>query len=389
MADIPASSWSQTDGSNTTAAPDGAPEGMPPSGVNDVMRMMMGAIKRWFAWTIPATTGGTTTAYTLSYSVAPAALVDGMTHVVLFNATNGAAPTLNINSLGAKPLYKYSGGTWGAVASGDITANTVCVVSYNSGEGSYRILASASTIGALLAANNLSDVASASTARTNLGIVNQSTTGPTYQVFTSGSAATYTTPANCKWIKVRMVGGGGGGGGVGLTTAPNGSTGGNTSFNSVVANGGAGGTGIYNSQADGGAGGTAGSGTATLRVSGQKGGPTIASTSLGVSGNGGSAPFFGGGAPGVTTLVGATTGGAGVTNTGGGGAGGGGTSGSSNGAGGGGSGEYVELVINGPSATYTYTVGAGGAGGIGTGTAAATGGAGAAGQIVVEEHYNY
>lgn len=144
-ADIPASTWSQTDGSNTTAAPDGAPEGMAPSGVNDVIRMIMGAVKRWFAWTIPATTGGTTTAYTLSYSVAPAALVDGMTHLVQFNATNGTAPTLNINSLGAKPIHKYSGGVWGAVASGDITANMVCRVSYNSGDGTYRIISSALT----------------------------------------------------------------------------------------------------------------------------------------------------------------------------------------------------------------------------------------------------
>lgn len=145
MADIPASTWSQTDGSNTSASPDGAPEGMAPSGVNDTMRMIMGAVKRWYAWLTPATTGGTTTAYTVSYSVAPAALVDGMTHVVLFNATCGANPTLNINSLGAKPLYRYSGGSWGAVASGEITANMVCVVSYNSGEGSYRVLGSAST----------------------------------------------------------------------------------------------------------------------------------------------------------------------------------------------------------------------------------------------------
>jgi len=145
MADIPASSWSQTDGSNTTSPPDGAPEGMAPSGVNDVIRMVMGAVKRWFAWTIPATTGGTTTAYTLSYSVAPAALVDGMSHLVQFNATCGAAPTLNINSLGAKPLYRYSAGTWGAVASGEITTNMVCRVSYNSGDGSYRIISAATS----------------------------------------------------------------------------------------------------------------------------------------------------------------------------------------------------------------------------------------------------
>lgn len=193
MADIPASTWSQTDGSNTTAAPDGAPEGMAPSGVNDVMRMMMGAIKRWYAWLVPATTGGTTTAYTLSYSVAPAALVDGMTHVVLFNATNGTAPTLNINSLGAKPLYKYSNGAWGAVASGDITANMVCVVSYNSGEGSYRILGSASTgIGAAFLA-----VAQTFTAlQTFTGGITATSGTNTIALATGSSAVTQTQATN-------------------------------------------------------------------------------------------------------------------------------------------------------------------------------------------------
>lgn len=140
MADIPASTWSQTDASNTTASPDGAPENMAPSGVNDTIRMMMGAVKRWFAWSIPATTAGTTTAYTLTYSVAPAALVDGMTHLVLFNATNGSSATLNVNSLGAKALHTYQNGAWAAAVAGTLTANMVCKVAYNSGGNSYRVL---------------------------------------------------------------------------------------------------------------------------------------------------------------------------------------------------------------------------------------------------------
>ena len=46
MTDISASNWSPTDASNNSAAPDGAPEGMPPSGVNDTMRAIMGADRR-------------------------------------------------------------------------------------------------------------------------------------------------------------------------------------------------------------------------------------------------------------------------------------------------------------------------------------------------------
>ncbi len=215
-------------------------------------------------------------------------------------------------------------------------------------------------------------------------------TAPTTQNFTSGSAATYTTPAGVKWIKVRMVGAGGGGGGSGGTTGPDGAAGGATIFNAINANGGAAGKGNATGAAvAGGAGGTGGTGTATLRISGQAGGSSLffsgANTNVGAPG--GSTPFFGGGGNMVSGNTSPVTGAAGVANTGGG--GGGATSPATTvGSGGGGSGEYVELVIGSPAATYTYTVGASGAGGIGTGTGAATGGAGAAGFITVEEHYN-
>lgn len=146
MADLYASSWSETDASNNSASPDGAPESMAPGGLNNTIRMVMGAVKRLLNQLIPATTAGSTTAYTLTYGVAPAALVDGMTHLVKFNATCGASPTLNVNSLGAKPIYQYSSGAWSQVtAAGTLTADMVCRVCYNSSEGSYRIVSSSVT----------------------------------------------------------------------------------------------------------------------------------------------------------------------------------------------------------------------------------------------------
>lgn len=157
MADLYASNWSETDGSNTTAAPNGAPEGMAPGGLNDTLRAVMGAIKRFVNQSIPATTGGTSTAYTVSYSVAPGALVDGMTHVIRLNATNGANPTLNVNSLGAKPFYMWNGTAFAQVtAAGVLASGLVMRVSFNNSEGSYRIISAAATgIGAvLLTANN-------------------------------------------------------------------------------------------------------------------------------------------------------------------------------------------------------------------------------------------
>ncbi len=138
--DIGASNWNENDTLNNTPAPDGAPEGMFPSGVNDTIRAVMGATKRWYDWSIPKVTGGTSTAYTLSYGVAPGALVDGMTHVVQFNALNGNAPTLNVNGLGAIALQYYSAGAWRAAPAALFNTDTISRVAYNVGAGAYRLL---------------------------------------------------------------------------------------------------------------------------------------------------------------------------------------------------------------------------------------------------------
>lgn len=206
---------------------------------------------------------------------------------------------------------------------------------------------------------------------------NQSTTAPTTQSFTSGTAATYTTPANVRWIRIRMVAGGGGGGSYNVGTA--GGTGGTTEFGSFTVIGGGGGA----SGTTGGAGGTGGSGSAAVRVVGGKGGNYSNAGSPGQSlgGTGGGTPF------GVNIIQATTTtynsGVTGPANTGAGGGGGAGDASSYGGASGGGGGEYAEIIIGSPAATYTYTVGAGG-------TAGSTGGAaGAAGYITVEEHYNF
>jgi len=139
--DISQSNWNETDDNNNTAAPDGAPEGMPPSGVNNTMRAMMGAIKRWYDQAVPKATDGTgtSTAYTLSYAVAPTTLPDGMAFLVNFDKTCGAGPTLNVNGLGAKPLYKWTG-SWGAVGAFDIVATQILRVVYDATSGAFRVL---------------------------------------------------------------------------------------------------------------------------------------------------------------------------------------------------------------------------------------------------------
>lgn len=197
---------------------------------------------------------------------------------------------------------------------------------------------------------------------------------PTRTVLTSGTSATYTTPAGATRINVRMVGGGGGGGGA---TSNNGAAGNQTTFSTLTAGGGGAG------QANGGQGGTAGTASGgDINIPGGGGGAGSVNATAGVapaSGGGGNSVFGGGGPSSLNA-----TGGAGATNSGGGGAGGGAAS-STNSGGGGGAGGYVEKLIISPAATYTYTVGATAAGGIAGGTA---GGVGAAGIIIVDEMYN-
>jgi microcystin-dependent protein len=72
--------------------------------------------------------------------VAPGALVDGMTHLVQFHASNGPGATLNVNGLGAKPLYAYSTGAWYQAPPALFDVATVCRVVYDASSGAYRLL---------------------------------------------------------------------------------------------------------------------------------------------------------------------------------------------------------------------------------------------------------
>lgn len=218
----------------------------------------------------------------------------------------------------------------------------------------------------------------ASGARTNLGLVIgtdvRAATVSTRQVLTSGSGATYTTPAGCRQIRVKMIGAGGGGA---ASSTNNGSTGGTTTFNSVTVIGGAGGQ----SNSVGGAGGSGGSGSGDFRLSGSAGGGAALLNATGVGGVGGAGIFGqGAGRGGAANLAGSN----GVVGGGGGGGGAAGSSLSGSAGGGGGGGEYAEMTINSPSASYTYTVGSGGSGGSAGGFAGGTGGGGV---IIVEEYY--
>lgn len=131
MADISSASWSETASSNNAATPDGFPEGMAFSAVNDAAREMMGAVKREWNRSHPTvSSGGTSSAITLTYTTAPT-YVTGIQFAFKVTTTNAAAATLNVNSLGAKKVYSmtYSGPQ--LVAPGEMAAGNVVVVTYD------------------------------------------------------------------------------------------------------------------------------------------------------------------------------------------------------------------------------------------------------------------
>lgn len=105
---LPFYNWSRTASSNATAdSTVNWAEGMAPSAVNDSARAMMAstaAFRDDIAGAIA--TGGTSTAYTVTSYQIFSSLSTMANQIIAFtpHTTNGATVTLNVDSLGAKPL---------------------------------------------------------------------------------------------------------------------------------------------------------------------------------------------------------------------------------------------------------------------------------------------
>jgi hypothetical protein len=124
------SSWSTTAGSNNSSPPNGWPEGMARSAVNDAAREMMAALAKWYKdGNASLVTAGTGNAYTLATNSVYTALGDIALLVFLTDRTNTGSVTLNVDGLGAKQWLKNTGGNF---ASGEVPANGIHVVAYNS-----------------------------------------------------------------------------------------------------------------------------------------------------------------------------------------------------------------------------------------------------------------
>ena len=80
---------------------------------------------------IYAQDSGTINAYVIALSPVPTQYVAGMTIRFKASNTNTGASTLNVNSLGAKTIKKYTLGILGDLVAGDITAGQIIVVMYD------------------------------------------------------------------------------------------------------------------------------------------------------------------------------------------------------------------------------------------------------------------
>ena len=208
MAEISSSTWSETDASNNAASPDGAPEGMLPSGVNDTIRQAMGSLKRaWNRLNGTVTTTGSAGAYAYATTNAsfPAAYVQGEVYRFTANFESFGADTLAVNALPALPLYKRTGGGRVAIGRGDIQANDIIEavydVSLNGASGGFQISSPAVTLRSYLAGLTLSAAGGSGTFGIAAGVASDTTNA---SLMALASAYTKTTAS---WV----VGSGNGG----------------------------------------------------------------------------------------------------------------------------------------------------------------------------------
>ena len=116
--------WSKTTATNATADSDiNWAEGQAPSTVNNSARAVMQGVANWRDDTGgQLTLAGGTTVYTLTTNSINTALADGLRVHAVVNAANTGASTLNVDTLGAKNIYKAT--TAGVVV---LTANDMVV----------------------------------------------------------------------------------------------------------------------------------------------------------------------------------------------------------------------------------------------------------------------
>jgi hypothetical protein len=141
--------WFETDASNNKASPNGWPEGMMPSGVNDTARGDKGALKRFWDRINPVqsiTPAGGVWTFTTGNVAYPTAYVDG--EIYRFSANNASigGDQFQVNALGLKPIWKrvFAGAGWTPVIASDIVSGAQPELVYadglNGGSGVFILL---------------------------------------------------------------------------------------------------------------------------------------------------------------------------------------------------------------------------------------------------------
>ena len=136
--------YSVTADDNDSASPNGMPEGMAPSGVNNSWRESFARVKRWYEDIQGAkTTTGSSNAYVLAAARVVTAYAAGDAYMFKANHTcTAAGSTLNVDSLGAKSIVTPAGAALGA---GDITSGGIYIVAYEASADKFMLLGGSST----------------------------------------------------------------------------------------------------------------------------------------------------------------------------------------------------------------------------------------------------
>lgn len=132
--DTTGNTWSETDASNTAAAPDGAPAGTVPSAAEGIWRGTMATVKRfWNRINGKITTTGASThyIYTPANTSYPTAYSKGEVFTWWAHQDSAGSDDFNLNSLGVKSLKKFTASGKVVIAAGDIKNGMRIVSTYD------------------------------------------------------------------------------------------------------------------------------------------------------------------------------------------------------------------------------------------------------------------
>jgi hypothetical protein len=148
MADLSdGANWFEIDASNNKTSPNGWPEGMMPSGVNDSARADKGALKRFWDRINPVqaiTPAGGVWTFTTSNPTYPTAYVDGEVYAFWANGSSAAGDQFRVNALAAKPIWRRGATLLEPIVANDIPTAWVAQLVYdttaNGGVGAFILL---------------------------------------------------------------------------------------------------------------------------------------------------------------------------------------------------------------------------------------------------------